>query len=65
MTTDKCMNLKNLFGKKDQTPVVGADGKSGVAGAVAKLFDKNEKEVAKLRPTVEQIAAKYFGAREP
>jgi hypothetical protein len=28
---------------------------AGIAGAVAKLFDKNEKEVAKLRPMVDRI----------
>jgi preprotein translocase subunit SecA len=49
--------MLKLFGKKtaDEQPVQQGDGKGGLAGAVAKLFDKNEKEVAKLRPTVERI----------
>ncbi|HVF85780.1 MAG TPA: hypothetical protein VM821_07340, partial [Abditibacteriaceae bacterium] len=58
------LNLKNLFGsKKDadakQAAVQLAPGQhaSGIAGTVAKLFDKNEKEVAKLRPTVERVNA--------
>jgi len=58
------LNLKHLFGsKKDadakQAAVQLAPGQhaSGIAGTVAKLFDKNEKEVAKLRPTVERVNA--------
>ncbi|MDF2440373.1 MAG: preprotein translocase subunit SecA, partial [Abditibacteriota bacterium] len=50
------LDFKNLFGKKkteDGAPQT--DNKSGIAGAVSKLFDKNEKEVAKLRPSVERI----------
>src|SRR5688500_4311094 len=57
------LDLKNLFGKKksDQSggapqPLPTPEAKSGVAGFAAKLFDRNEKEVAKLRPTVERIA---------
>jgi hypothetical protein len=56
------LNLRNLFGKKteDEKNVAtiqappGAQS-PGIAGAVAKLFDKNEKEVAKLRPMVDRI----------
>src|SRR4028118_2297098 len=55
------LNLKNLFGKKNEDSNVatvqsppGAHA-PGIAGAVAKLFDKNEKEVAKLRPMVERV----------
>lgn len=55
------LSLKNLFGKKKDEapggapPPAAGDGKSGVVGAVSKLFDKNEKEVARLRPVVEKI----------
>jgi preprotein translocase subunit SecA len=56
------LNLKNLFGKKNEdeknvATIQAAPGAQspGLAGAVAKLFDKNEKEVAKLRPIVERI----------
>jgi preprotein translocase subunit SecA len=55
--------LQNLFGGKKvdstQAQVQLAPGQQapGIAGAVARLFDKNEKEVAKLRPTVEKIAS--------
>ncbi|MDQ3813904.1 MAG: hypothetical protein M3347_08130, partial [Armatimonadota bacterium] len=58
------LNLKNLFGKKKTDEHDGAvqappsaEPKGGVVGAVAKLFDRNEKEVAKLRPIVEQVNA--------
>lgn len=51
-------NLKNLFGGKkteDGAAQPQSDGKGGVVGAVSKLFDKNEKEVARLRPAVDRI----------
>ena len=55
------LNLKHLFGKSEtkEAAVQLAPGQHapGIAGAVAKLFDKNEKEVAKLRPTVERVNA--------
>ncbi len=56
------MNLKNLFSKKKSDDPAGGeigsgDGKGGVVGAVTKLFDKNEKEVAKLRPMVDKVNA--------
>ena len=57
------LNLKHLFGgkPKDEDAKSGAVQLApgaqtpGIAGAVAKLFDKNEQEVAKLRPTVERV----------
>ncbi len=56
------LNLKTLFGKKaddekNVATVQAAPGSHapGVVGAVAKLFDKNEKEVARLRPMVDRI----------
>ena len=56
------MNLKSLFGKKEVETgptVQTAPGAAapGIAGAVAKLFDKNEKEVTKIQPIVAQIAS--------
>jgi preprotein translocase subunit SecA len=53
------LDFKNLFGKKadPNAPIQNNPQNGGLAGAVSKLFDKNEKEVAKLRPTVEAIAA--------
>jgi len=51
------LNLKNLFGKKNEENSTGSEAKGGVVGAVTKLFDKNEKEVARLRPMVEKVAA--------
>ncbi len=59
------LNLKHLFGgkPKDEDTKAGAvqlapgQQAPGIAGAVAKLFDKNEKEVAKLRPMVERVNA--------
>ena len=57
------LNLKHLFGGKKedpngtvQAPPTGGP-RSGVVGAVSKLFDKNEKEVSKLRPLVEKVNA--------
>ncbi|BCM89145.1 protein translocase subunit SecA [Abditibacteriota bacterium] len=48
--------LQRLFGSK--TDISGSSQEAeGVLGVVSKLFDKNEKEVAKLRPIVEQINA--------
>ena len=48
--------LSKLFGSK--TDISGSSQEAeGVLGVVSKLFDKNEKEVAKLRPLVEQINA--------
>jgi len=48
--------LKKLFGSKSD--ISGSSHEAeGVLGVVSKLFDKNEKEVAKLRPLVDQINA--------
>ena len=51
------LDFKNLFGKKTVDPNVPVSHQApgGIAGAVSKLFDKNEKEVAKLRPTIDAI----------
>ena len=51
------LDFKNLFGKKtvDPNAPVSHQAPGGIAGAVSKLFDKNEKEVAKLRPTIDAI----------
>ena len=57
------MSLLNLFGgkkvDKNEAQVQLAPGQAapGIAGSLSKLFDKNEKEVARLRPTVEKIAS--------
>jgi len=52
------LDFKNLFAKKqDPNAPISQAPNTGIAGAVSKLFDKNEKEVAKLRPTVERIRA--------
>jgi len=48
--------LQKLFGSKSD--ISGSTQEAeGVLGVVSKLFDKNEKEVARLRPTVDQINA--------
>lgn len=44
--------LKNLFGKRAETP---GEQSSGIAGALSKLIDRNEKEVAKIRPIVDEV----------
>ncbi len=51
------LDFKNLFGKKtvDPNAPISHQAPGGIAGAVSKLFDKNEKEVAKLRPTIDRI----------
>ena len=46
--------LKNLFGKRAETP---GEESSGLAGALAKIIDRNEKEVGKLRPLVDAVNA--------
>ena len=46
--------LQKLFGKSAETP---GEASSGLAGALSKLIDRNEKEVAKIRPVVDQINA--------
>src|SRR5690606_16578263 len=47
--------LKKIFGGK--ADISGSQTEAeGVLGAVSKLFDKNEKEVARLRPMVEAVA---------
>lgn len=48
--------LKKLFGSKSDISGSSQEAE-GVLGVVSKLFDKNEKEVAKLRPIVDQINA--------
>ncbi len=48
--------LQKLFGSKSDISGSSQEAE-GVLGVVSKLFDKNEKEVAKLRPIVEQIGA--------
>ncbi len=48
--------LQRLFGSKSDISGSSQEAE-GVLGVVSKLFDKNEKEVAKLRPIVEQINA--------
>ena len=48
--------LQKLFGTKSDISGSSQEAE-GVLGVVSKLFDKNEKEVAKLRPTVEKINA--------
>jgi preprotein translocase subunit SecA len=46
--------LQKLFGSKSD--ISGSSHEAeGVLGVVSKLFDKNEKEVSKLRPVVDQI----------
>ncbi|RYX86682.1 hypothetical protein EON83_00440 [bacterium] len=49
--------LQKLFGSKSDISGSSQEAE-GVLGVVSKLFDKNEKEVSKLRPIVEQIGAK-------
>jgi preprotein translocase subunit SecA len=44
--------LKNLFGKRAEMP---GEQSSGLAGALSKLIDRNEKEVAKIRPIVDEV----------
>ncbi|HEY0072692.1 MAG TPA: SEC-C metal-binding domain-containing protein [Abditibacteriaceae bacterium] len=44
--------LKNLFGKRAEMP---GEQSSGIAGALSKLIDRNEKEVAKIRPIVDEV----------
>jgi preprotein translocase subunit SecA len=52
------LDFKNLFAKKqDPNAPVAQNPNSGIAGAVSKLFDKNEKEVARIKPAVDRIRA--------
>ena len=52
------LDFKNLFAKKqDPNAPISQTPNAGIAGAVSKLFDKNEKEVARLRPTIDRIRA--------
>ena len=46
--------LTKLFGNKSDISGSSTEAE-GVLGAVSRLFDKNEKEVSKLRPLVDQI----------
>ncbi len=47
--------LQKLFGNKSDISGASTEAE-GVLGAVSRLFDKNEKEIAKLRPLTAQIA---------
>ena len=46
--------LQKLFGNKSDISGSSTEAE-GVLGAVSRLFDKNEKEIAKLRPLVDRI----------
>ena len=46
--------LKKIFGSSADISSSDTKGQ-GVLGAMSRLFDKNEKEIARLRPTVEKI----------
>ncbi|RYG63463.1 hypothetical protein EON80_21190, partial [bacterium] len=46
--------LKKLFGNKSDISGSSTEAE-GVLGVVSRLFDKNEKEVSRLRPLVETV----------
>ena len=48
--------LKKIFGSSADISSSQTQGQ-GMLGAMSRLFDKNEKEIARLRPMVEQVGA--------